>query len=31
MIGGVGWIDGAMGAARVVGGKNMRRLILPVS
>lgn len=29
MIGGVGWIDGAMGAARVVGGKNMRRLILP--
>lgn len=29
MIGGVGWIDGAMGAARVMGGKNMRRLILP--
>ena len=30
MIGGVGWIDGAMGAARIMGGKNMRRLILPV-
>jgi len=29
MIGGVGWIDGALGAARVMGGKNMRRLILP--
>ena len=29
MIGGVGWIDGALGAARVIGGKNMRRLILP--
>jgi len=29
MIGGVGWINGAMGAARVIGGKNMRRLILP--
>lgn len=29
MVGGVGWIDGAMGAARVMGAKNLRRLIVP--
>ncbi|KAL8839896.1 MAG: hypothetical protein Q9170_001576 [Blastenia crenularia] len=29
MVGGVGWIDGAMGAARVMGTKNLRRLIVP--
>ncbi|KAL8712123.1 MAG: hypothetical protein Q9220_003557 [cf. Caloplaca sp. 1 TL-2023] len=29
MVGGVGWIDGAVGAARVMGGKNMRKLIVP--
>ncbi|KAL8798728.1 MAG: hypothetical protein Q9182_006443 [Xanthomendoza sp. 2 TL-2023] len=29
MVGGVGWIDGALGAARVMGAKNMRRLIVP--
>jgi len=29
MIGGVGWIDGALGAARVMGTQNMRRMIVP--
>ena len=29
MIGGVGWVDGALGAARVVGSNNLRRLIIP--
>lgn len=29
MAGGVGWIDGAMGAARVMGTNNLRRLIVP--
>ena len=29
MMGGMGWIDGAMGAARVLGTQNLRRLILP--
>jgi len=29
MIGGVGWIDGAVGAARVLSQGNMRRLIVP--
>ena len=29
MIGGVGWIDGALGAARVMGSQNLRRLIVP--
>lgn len=29
MIGGVGWIDGAMGAARVMGSQNLRRMIVP--
>jgi mitofusin len=29
MIGGFGWIDGAMGAAKVVGNNNLRRLIIP--
>ena len=29
MIGGVGWIDGAVSAARVVGSNNLRRLIIP--
>lgn len=29
MVGGVGWIDGAMGAAKVVGNNNLRRLIIP--
>jgi mitofusin 2 len=28
-IGGVGWVDGAFGAARVVGSRNLRRLIVP--
>ncbi|KAL2429505.1 Transmembrane GTPase fzo1 [Exophiala dermatitidis] len=28
-MGGVGWIDGAFGAARVLGNRNLRRLILP--
>ncbi|KAF7510348.1 hypothetical protein GJ744_006844 [Endocarpon pusillum] len=28
-IGGLGWVDGAFGAARVMGSKNLRRLILP--
>ncbi|KAI9721149.1 MAG: mitofusin [Chrysothrix sp. TS-e1954] len=29
MIGGVGWVDGALGAARVVGANNIRRLFIP--
>ena len=29
MVGGVGWLDGALGAARVLGSGNLRRLILP--
>jgi len=29
LIGGVGWMDGAIGAFRVVGSNNMRRLIAP--
>lgn len=29
MMGGMGWIDGVLGAARVMGTQNMRRLILP--
>lgn len=29
MMGGMGWIDGALGAARVMGTQNMRRLIVP--
>ncbi|KAL8717061.1 MAG: hypothetical protein Q9225_005669 [Loekoesia sp. 1 TL-2023] len=29
MVGGVGWIDGALGAARVMGTRNLRRLIVP--
>lgn len=29
MVGGVGWIDGAVSAARVVGSNNLRRLVIP--
>ena len=29
MMGGYGWVDGAMGAARVMGSQNMRKLIVP--
>lgn len=29
MMGGFGWVDGALGAARVMGTQNMRRLIVP--
>lgn len=29
MMGGMGWMDGALGAARVVGTRNLRRMILP--
>ena len=29
MVGGVGWLDGALGAARVMGSQNLRRLIIP--
>ena len=29
LMGGMGWMDGAMGAARVLGTKNLRRMILP--
>ncbi|KAL8696418.1 MAG: hypothetical protein Q9224_002809 [Gallowayella concinna] len=29
VVGGVGWIDGALGAAKVMGTKNLRRLIVP--
>jgi hypothetical protein len=28
-IGGFGWVDGAFGAVKVMGSRNMRRLILP--
>ena len=29
VIGGVGWLDGALGAAKIMGSNNMRRLIIP--
>ncbi|KAF2005561.1 mitochondrial fusion GTPase protein [Amniculicola lignicola CBS 123094] len=29
MMGGVGWLDGALGAAKIMGSNNMRRLIIP--
>ncbi|KAI9810289.1 MAG: mitofusin [Pycnora praestabilis] len=29
LVGGVGWIDGALGAARVLGSQNIKRLIIP--
>ena len=29
MMGGMGWIDGALGAARVMGTRNLRRLVIP--
>ncbi|KAL6708553.1 mitofusin [Coniothyrium glycines] len=29
LVGGVGWLDGALGAAKVMGTSNMRRLIIP--
>ena len=29
MMGGFGWVDGAVGAARIMGTQNMRRLIVP--
>ncbi|KUJ21730.1 transmembrane GTPase fzo1 [Mollisia scopiformis] len=29
MVGGWGWVDGALGAAKVVGNNNLRKLILP--
>ncbi|CAI6332658.1 unnamed protein product [Periconia digitata] len=29
MVGGVGWLDGALGAAKIVGSNNIRRLIIP--
>lgn len=29
MIGGMGWIDGALGAVRVLGAQNLRKLIVP--
>ncbi len=29
MMGGFGWVDGALGAAKIVGNQNMRKLILP--
>ena len=29
VIGGVGWVDGALGAAKVVGSRNLRRLFVP--
>ncbi|KAJ9604207.1 mitofusin [Cladophialophora chaetospira] len=28
-IGGVGWVDGAFGAAKIIGSRNLRRLALP--
>lgn len=28
-LGGVGWLDGAIGAARVMGSQNLRRLVIP--
>ncbi|KAK4992348.1 mitofusin [Elasticomyces elasticus] len=29
MIGGVGWLDGALGAAKIMSSKNIRKLIIP--
>jgi GTPase SAR1 family protein len=29
LMGGVGWLDGALGAAKIMGTNNMRRLIIP--
>lgn len=29
MVGGFGWVDGALGAVKVVGNNNLRRLIIP--
>ncbi|CAG8976062.1 hypothetical protein HYALB_00002340 [Hymenoscyphus albidus] len=29
MVGGYGWIDGALGAAKIVGNNNMQKLIIP--
>ncbi|KAF2269881.1 hypothetical protein CC78DRAFT_539797 [Lojkania enalia] len=29
MIGGVGWLDGALGAAKILGSNNLRKLIIP--
>jgi hypothetical protein len=29
MVGGFGWVDGALGAAKVVGNNNLRKLIVP--
>ncbi|EXJ56155.1 mitofusin [Cladophialophora yegresii CBS 114405] len=29
VVGGVGWIDGAFGAAKIIGSRNLRRLALP--
>ncbi|KAF2503048.1 hypothetical protein BU16DRAFT_499041 [Lophium mytilinum] len=29
LVGGVGWMDGAVGAAKILGSNNMRRLIIP--
>ncbi|ODH46833.1 hypothetical protein GX48_07095 [Paracoccidioides brasiliensis] len=29
VLGGAGWIDGALGAARILGSNNMRRMIVP--
>ena len=29
MVGGFGWVDGALGAAKVVGNNNLKKLILP--
>jgi GTP-binding protein EngB required for normal cell division len=29
LVGGVGWLDGALGAAKIMGGSNIRRMIVP--
>lgn len=29
MLGGMGWVDGALGAARLVGGRGLKRMIVP--
>ncbi|KAJ5058258.1 hypothetical protein J3E74DRAFT_221393 [Bipolaris maydis] len=29
LVGGVGWVDGALGAAKIMGTANMRRLLIP--
>ncbi|KAF1962060.1 mitochondrial fusion GTPase protein [Byssothecium circinans] len=29
LVGGVGWLDGALGAAKIMGSNNLRRLIIP--